>query len=433
MIGAPDSDHSLSSDPISRLYRLLGGCPVLLPIKKRHKGPSMKGWQKFTWEESQTAEYQEKLRSYGNTGVLLGSPSEGLCSIDIDDDSAVEPFLNANPTLRNTLRTKGSRGENIWVRINGTFPRVKKLKIEEEAWGEWRANGGQTVIAGTHPTGRPYTIVREAPPIEIKFDEIVWPSQMEPPAHAYPPHLSAPSVYLHHSSPSASSTPSTLLHNKDGCSGLAQTEATLLAIRSRKTFEKEHSTLVPHYRTWIEKVYNPKQGERNKNLIEMVTFLAHCVGPEQVLLLTGQFYDRSAPIWTDSREQHQHEATSHLHTILDDFRQNLLPGELAVYNELDQREQSTFRICRDLASRECAMNGKPQFYLACDNLASRVGGYSMQAFRILRNFQSLAIIEIVERGLKKKKGQKGKATTYGWLYSISENFQKQAPKMPQPD
>jgi len=411
------------ADRIKILYNLLDGCPVLLPIPIRKKGPRIRAWQQITWEASQAIAYQKKLRTHGNTGVLLGQPSCGLCSIDIDHDDEIEPFLQSNPALRDTLRTKGSRGENLWVKVTGDYPALKKLVRDGTEWGEWRADGGQTVIAGTHPTGQLYRIVNEARPVPIHYTEIVWLPGIEPPsptgasAHTPPTALSASSVSLHNS---ADSTPSALLHNKAKNLTTSRQDATLSAIRAHKAFQKKHPSLAALYARWIENVYTPKQGLRNTNLIEMVTFLAHCVGPEQVLQLTAHFYDRSAPVWTDSREQHLIEAHSHLGRVLADFRQKLPPGEREIYDELEAPEQTAFRVCRDLASIENPRCAEGTFFLSCDDLASRLGCYAMQAHRILKNFQNLAILEIAEPGLQRKAGQKPKATTYRWLYSLRQ-------------
>ena len=47
--------------------------------------------------------------------------------------------------------------------------------------GEWRSDGGQTVIYGKHPSGSPYVWVVQERPVTIKFDDIVWPNHLELP------------------------------------------------------------------------------------------------------------------------------------------------------------------------------------------------------------------------------------------------------------
>lgn len=222
----PLSDPALPAH-LRALYTLLGGQPVLIPIppgfdQKPQKGPRYDEWAKITWadtrsraavvtfsRENKTTREREVFRRENlmqlleeprnNLGVLLGAPSqltEGartwhLCSIDIDEDSAVAEFVAENPKLAWTLQTVGSRGRNFWVWVEGDYPALSKVfhKLLDEstgdllhkadkhrAWGEWRATGGQTVIYGTHPgTGRPYRRDVEQAPVRLRFEEIVWP------------------------------------------------------------------------------------------------------------------------------------------------------------------------------------------------------------------------------------------------------------------
>src|SRR5262249_40680840 len=116
-------------------------------------------------------------------GVLLG---KGRATIDLDDDQAVKPFLNLNPRLRETLRSRRKRGCNFWVQITGAYPKPCKLRARSgEEWGEWRAERNQTVIYGeaidrkkgeTEPTA--YKIENRTRPIELSFNEIQWPDEL---------------------------------------------------------------------------------------------------------------------------------------------------------------------------------------------------------------------------------------------------------------
>ena len=65
---------------------------------------------------------------------------------------------------------------------------VEVSAIDRQDWGEWRSTGGQTLIHGevmdrskgeTSPT--PYRLLNEARPIEMAFDEIVWPDYLKLP------------------------------------------------------------------------------------------------------------------------------------------------------------------------------------------------------------------------------------------------------------
>ena len=183
---ASQSGGGTSSSIVDELRNLLGNDVVLLPIKRGDKGPSgkeMEGWQTFTAEKMQEPEYLARLNHGSNIGVLLG---KGLVTIDLDQNDAVEPFLNLNPKIRETLRSRRKRGCNLWVRIEGDYPKACKLRTKtSEDWGEWRADGNQTVIYGeaidrkkgeTQTTA--YKITNRAKPVELAFDEIQWPDEL---------------------------------------------------------------------------------------------------------------------------------------------------------------------------------------------------------------------------------------------------------------
>ena len=167
---------------VRRVRELVGNHAVLIPVEKGKKKPVPQGWQQFTIERMSDPAYLAQLE-IGNIGILLGSASDDLCAIDVDDDAAVEPFLALNPLLRTTLRTKGARGAQFWIQVTDEYPKLTKLKTKAgEDWGEWRADGGQSVIYGTHPdTQQPYTVAHEAKPIEMAFGGIHWPEDLKLP------------------------------------------------------------------------------------------------------------------------------------------------------------------------------------------------------------------------------------------------------------
>jgi P4 family phage/plasmid primase-like protien len=175
----PDPESQTNQPAISSEIRdLLGHDVVLLPIPKGEKGPRIKGWHKTTIERMSDASYIEKLNGGGNIGVPLGTASGGLCTIDVDDDAELEKFLLLNPALQTTLLTRRARGGNLWLRIVGDFPKSYKLG----AFGEWRANGNQTVIHGeardaskAESAAISYKIVRNTSPATMPFGDIVWP------------------------------------------------------------------------------------------------------------------------------------------------------------------------------------------------------------------------------------------------------------------
>jgi hypothetical protein len=174
------SDGIAGNGRISHLFELLGPA-LLLCWRLGSKGGSRK-WKHLRLSDMNDSAYLVKLEKAGNIGVALGAVSNGLVTIDIDDDDLVEPFLEANPLLKDTLRTAAQRGCNVWVRCVGEYPRSCKLKDQSgNEVGEWRADGNQTIIAGTHHSGCAYRFVAEKPVITIDYNAIIWTDAILPP------------------------------------------------------------------------------------------------------------------------------------------------------------------------------------------------------------------------------------------------------------
>lgn len=171
---------------IDEIQGRLGSETVLLPCKSGKKGSVLGGWPDLEAEVMEDPEHRRLLIEHDNVAVALGPQSRDLVSIDIDHDNEVEPFLELNPRLRETLRTCGRRGCNVWLRIQGDYPSsVRKIKKAGSDWGEWRGGRGCTMIHGIHPEGVAYRIVNDAPVVTIKFDDIVWPEHLDfPPQSA---------------------------------------------------------------------------------------------------------------------------------------------------------------------------------------------------------------------------------------------------------
>jgi hypothetical protein len=416
-------------EKIWALRDLLGMDVLLVPIPARQKGPKIKNWTQLTIKDMDRGSHLSQLVNHTNTGVLLGSASGGLCSIDIDIDDEVDRFLDYNPFLADTLQTRGERGANFWVRAGKSAPATTKLFLDGDPWGEWRGEGGLTVISGIHPCGKPYQFVHWVYPIEMDFQEIRWPSGVSKNrnpsadrgfsakpggAQGSPPlNSTALSEFLYVSGSSAPSLHSASLHDRGGSIALA-----IEAARAKQEFVSEYPHLVGFYDQWIGQRHVPKPAARNETLVTMVTFLAHCVAPEIVLLLALQFYDRNRAMWKDGRDQHEREALNHLKHVLARYPETLNADEAELYAFLDERTRTTFRIARDLASETAKETDDPTFFLSCENLGLRTGLDGKQADRILKELAALRVIEVVEKGTARKKGTKSKATTYRWRLSL---------------
>jgi hypothetical protein len=181
---------------VEQLRRLLGNDVLMLPWPRGSKGTKAK-WGHLTVAEMAAPEHLAKLEC-GNIGIAQGEVSNGLCSIDFDDDEWMQRFLDANPLLAGSLRTRGARGGNVWLRCVGAYPRLFVLKTDDGTKvGEWRATGAQTIISGQHPSGCQYTFTVEAPPVAIAFDQIILPSGLRPPKGISPHASKLPIVHSH--------------------------------------------------------------------------------------------------------------------------------------------------------------------------------------------------------------------------------------------
>lgn len=411
----------MKANELERIRALLGHSAVLLPIPEGSKAPRLRRWSNVTLAETQTPEYEKKLLRHGNIGVLLGKPSLGLCSIDIDSDDQAERFLFLNPKLEESLQTKGKGGQNIWVQIEGEFPALRELKLNREHWGEWRSDGGLTVIAGIHPSGIPYQFLKEAPPIRIKFREISWPSNLweknDPilrisAGWAAPP---IPSPSPPHSSISSTSSisPASLHHKSSPEEEISHPG--LAVLESAHHFRQSNPELDRLYDQLVGQRYEARQGSRNSSCVEMVTFLYRAVSRSVAMRLVENFYDASAPIWEDPKEQHLREAAAHLEAVEKTYLGELSPLESRFYQNLSTREQDVFRICRDLARRKTPEFEPGQFFLSYGNAATRVGGHSEEVYRILEKFVQCHILRMVRKGEKRCVGKKGRATIWEWI------------------
>ena len=175
---------------LADIYRTIKN-PALIVLKD--KAPVEKKWQNTTFDDTQSVEYQRKLKRSTNIGTVLGERSGGLCTIDCDTDPFLKWSLEHNLELAGSLRVVGARAAQIYFYVEGDRPtKVYALKVYKTSplavgakhppdkqgmvtIGEFRAEGGQSVLVGIHPESkRPYHWPIDNPPITIAFDRIVW-------------------------------------------------------------------------------------------------------------------------------------------------------------------------------------------------------------------------------------------------------------------
>src|SRR5260370_37134466 len=115
---------------LDRLYELLGPV-VLLPIPLKEKGPKEPGWQELTFDDSQNRyfDHLKIIKRGGNLGVLLGPASNRLFALDLDDDQLIDKWGATFPWLADTLRSRGKRGCQFWLRLtyDSNYPNGKAV------------------------------------------------------------------------------------------------------------------------------------------------------------------------------------------------------------------------------------------------------------------------------------------------------------------
>ena len=87
--------------------------------------------------------------------------------------------------------------------------------------------------------------------------------------------------------------------------------------------------------------------------------------------------------------------------------------EKEIYEELDDRRRSAFRICRGLAFYEDSKTKRGDFFLSCRDFGNRIGVSYKYASRLLNEFAiDFDIIKEEERGVLEGR----KATRYKWMF-----------------
>lgn len=178
---------------IQQVRDWLGEPLFLVPQHPGTKVPMVKYTQET--QESTLRPMYQALLDAGNTAVRLGEHSAGFCAIDFDDDSSLQQFLEANPTLQASARWKGSRGAQIGVRILGDYPppfaarsSTDMVEVNGRTLGrplyEWRSTGNLSTVRGQHPSGCQYQVLVPNPPARIKFSDIRWPDGWPAPGEA---------------------------------------------------------------------------------------------------------------------------------------------------------------------------------------------------------------------------------------------------------
>jgi hypothetical protein len=191
--------------------------------------------------------------------------------------------------------------------------------------------------------------------------------------------------------------------------------------KAKKDFSIFHEKEAVFFTRWIEQIFTPKQGSRNRDLGRIVTFLFHAVNERILILLAKQFYKQNQHLWADSFKQHVVEIKAFLKSVRAGYLDSLTNNERKIYESLSENEQAAFRVCRDLASRKKADTDNATFFLSSKGLADRIDYHGRQAHRLLRKFIKWKLLTILKKGERWKKNKKPLATEYRWLGSTTDS------------
>ncbi len=415
---------------LARLRSLLGDAAVFLACDG--KKPIPKKWQKLT-PADMTQNYLAKLAGH-NIGVVLGSASNGICSIDLDCDDDVEPFLALNPALRDTLRTRGSRGCNVWIRVLGTYPDSAKLKrTDGSPWGEWRANGNQTVIHGQHPSGSNYQMLSKQPVMEVVFADIRWPENIKQQWKGWgdagfsdvegKEDVGDEGRAEHKQNEDSSSSPTTPAFPLSPTAPSPSTASTSvkpaeLARAQRiadEDFARRYPRQVKFFENRVLQYFPPKAGTRNEFIIKAVPFLFRAVCDDLTVAFCKHYYRRHAGIFHDSLEVHLHSVREHLENVRTKYLGELSDDERELYQELSPELLPVFRIARDFALLDSAGLPPPLFQMASGHLGERLNCSGDKAARALGQLIAFHVLKLERLGTRRATGAKGVATVYRYL------------------
>jgi hypothetical protein len=226
---------------------------------------------------------------------------------------------------------------------------MKIKKSDGAYWGEFRANGSQTIIHGTHPSGCDYRFLLEAPPVEISISEIVWPQCVVDPFSkqkaSHPPnHSSVFCTPVSCVSMSCVSVP--LCDSTKGNEILANIQATN---QGREALKRRFPQLAELYEKFIEPKFEAAAGHRNGFIVEAAPVIYRVVCVPLGLQLLGFFYEMNRYLFKGTPEQHHYEAQQMMESVAASYRGSLNPIKKKIYDALPGIEQDAFRILRDLA------------------------------------------------------------------------------------
>jgi hypothetical protein len=390
---------------LAQLQSVFAPC-VFLKWPTGVKGDKRK-WKHLTLNDM-TPEYLADLLD-GNVGIALGRVSKGLCTIDLDEDELMKPFMEANPWTANTAVTRGARGCQIWVRVKGEYPPASALKRHGNRCGEWRADGCQSIIPPSiHPDAcKPYLFLFCHPVVEIFYNEIRFPGGMdEPPL--------GDSMVTHtdtqHNKKTQHTTEYTqLCHRKTSIATVTEDSPPNLSLKP--VTDDNHS----FHELLVEPHLAKEKGHNNAKLFNLAQAvkLAETMGkPVDTDLVFELWWNHSEPYTKKSlnKDTYRCEFRRALGCIQGDPVMKAWQGSAGVTAPGSEKLDDS-RMKRLAAFCYCLRNAEGRFFLSCRKVGTIFDLHHQDAHLWLKALEDLGLIWAVRRGSHKS----NKATEYQYI------------------
>jgi len=445
-------------NPLEAARSLVGGAAVFLPIPPQSKATTVQ-WKKLTLEDSKKPAYLKKFQPWTGVAVKLGKISANLCSIDLDTDELLAEFRELNVWTNQTLITRGSRGGNVWVTIDGEYPPLTRFP----KMGEWRADGAYTILLGTHTNGNDYTVLNRATPVKINYKQIIWPKGIERYmagkntttlnksrnlflSSYSSDNLKAETDNCNTENLKSDSCGTDNLKTEDCVSKTFNNDKTLKSVdcviakkaadivermglinKSHANLEEWKARLTEEgrsdhfslYQQQMATLCKPELGNRNASMVKAAPRLIAAASEAIALQLMMDFYRLNAHWFKDSEECHAKECKAMLSAAAKTIYQSFDPDSQTIYTAMDEEYRATFRVMRDLARNTSRGASKVprRFFLSTRQLAARIGTSHMRAKQVIADFCLMGIVT----ALPEQRRNARHAMVFNWELSLPED------------
>ncbi len=177
------SNGIMTTPEAARRFLAAGYAP--LPLPTRSKRPTLEGWTKLRYDES---DIDRAFALDANLGLLVGEPSGGLVDCDLDSPEAIRAAEIMLPKTEMISGRKSAPTSHWWFRVDSPPTKASGKFIDPTAPNEQdglllelRSTGGQTVVPPSiypadlenrHPTAEPCIWHRHGEPTHVETDTL---------------------------------------------------------------------------------------------------------------------------------------------------------------------------------------------------------------------------------------------------------------------